>query len=213
VSIELSEAVRSRPVVIATNNAHKLDELRRIWDESGLVISIASLGDYPVYPEPDENAGTFEGNALIKARAAAAATGEIAVADDSGIAVDLLGGMPGVRSARWAGVGASAQASLDLLIAQLSDTSFEERTARFVCAMALVTPQGGEYVAEGTMEGNLVLEPKGENGFGYDPVFVAKGQNCTNGELTPAQKDALSHRGKAARALIPYLKKVLAGVE
>jgi XTP/dITP diphosphohydrolase len=195
--------------VVATSNAHKVAELRRIWAAAGLAFEFASLNDFPGYVEPREDARTFAGNALIKARAAAAATGLVAVADDSGIEVELLNWMPGVRSARWAGMGASAEDSLRLLIAQLADTTFAERAARFTCAMALVAADGSEQVVEGVMPGHLVLEPQGANGFGYDPVFVTEGCEVTNGELSDAQKDALSHRGQAARALVPYLRAVL----
>jgi XTP/dITP diphosphohydrolase len=196
-------------IVVASSNAHKLAELKRIWAAAGLEFEFRSLADYPGYPEPADDGRTFAQNALIKARAACAYTGLAAVADDSGIEVDLLNGMPGVRSARWAGVGASAQASLELLIAQLADTAYEDRTARFNCAMALVAPDGSEQVVSGVMPGHLVLEPQGSNGFSYDPVFVTDGQSVTNGVLTDAQKDALSHRGQAARALVPYLREAL----
>ncbi|MDR1791407.1 MAG: RdgB/HAM1 family non-canonical purine NTP pyrophosphatase [Propionibacteriaceae bacterium] len=195
-------------IVIASSNPHKLDELRRIWAGAGLDLELKSLADFPGYVEPVENGRTFEANALIKARAAAEFTGLPAVADDSGIEVELLNWMPGVRSARWAGVGASPAASLQLLIDQLADTEYEDRVARFTCAMALVTPDGEERVVTGVMPGHLVLEPQGSNGFGYDPIFVTDGQQVTNGILTDAQKDALSHRGKAARAMAEYLRKL-----
>ncbi|MBI5027662.1 MAG: RdgB/HAM1 family non-canonical purine NTP pyrophosphatase, partial [Actinobacteria bacterium] len=170
---------------------------------------VRGLDAFPAYPEPAETERTFEGNALLKARAAVAATGHIAVADDSGLEVDLLNGMPGVRSARWSGPEATDSRNLDLLIAQLTDTADADRTARFVCAMALVTPDGGEHLVRGVMEGRLVLEPRGSNGFGYDPIFVADGNTVTNAELTPEQKDAISHRGQAVRAIVPVLSDLL----
>jgi XTP/dITP diphosphohydrolase len=195
--------------VLATNNAKKLAELRRLVAEQHLDLEVLGLADLPAYPEPDETERTFEGNALLKARAAAAATGEIAVADDSGIEVDLLNGMPGVRSARWSGPEATDQRNLELLIAQLADTDAVDRTGRFVCAMALVTPSGTEHLVRGVMEGRLVLEPRGTNGFGYDPIFIADGNTVTNAELSPAEKDAISHRGRAVLAIVPLLSELL----
>ena len=140
-----------------------------------------------------------------------AATGLPAVADDSGLEVDLLNGMPGVRSARWSGPEATDQGNLDLLVAQLAGTAPADRAARFVCAMALVTPAGEEHLVRGVMAGHLVLEPRGTNGFGYDPIFVAEGNQVTNAELSPEQKDAISHRGRAVRAIVPLLRTTLGG--
>ena len=196
-------------VVVATHNAKKAVELHRVLEAEGVPAHVVGLDEVAPYPEPDETERTFEGNALIKARAAAQATGHLAVADDSGLEVDLLNGMPGVRSARWAGKGAGDQANLDLLIAQLADAQPDERMARFVCAMALVTPSGEEYVVRGEMPGRLVLEPRGRHGFGYDPIFVADGNTVTNAELEPADKDAISHRGKAVRAIVPLLRPLV----
>lgn len=198
-------------VVVATHNTKKAAELRRVLEAEGVPAQVVGLDEVPPYPEPPETERTFEGNALIKARAAARATGHTAIADDSGLEVDLLNGMPGVRSARWAGPGAGDQANLDLLIAQLSDTLPADRTARFVCAMALVTPHGVERVVRGVMPGRLVLEPRGDNGFGYDPIFVADGKTLTNAELTAAEKDAISHRGQAVRAIVEPLVAQLKG--
>ena len=192
-------------VVLATNNAKKLAELRRLVDEQQLDLTVLGLADVAAYPEPAETERTFEGNALLKARACRDATGEPALADDSGIEVDLLNNMPGVRSARWAGKGATDQQNLDLLIAQLADTDPAERTGRFVCAMAYAAPDGTEHVLRATMEGHLVSTPVGANGFGYDPIFVADGNTRTNAELSPAEKDAISHRGKAVRAMLHWL--------
>jgi XTP/dITP diphosphohydrolase len=192
-------------VVVATHNAKKAAELKRVLAASGMDADVHGLDDFPGYPEPAETERTFEGNALIKARAAVAATGHLAVADDSGLEVDLLNGMPGVRSARWSGPGATDKGNLDLLIAQLADTAEADRTARFVCAMALVTPAGAVHIVRGEMPGHLMLEPRGVNGFGYDPIFVADGNTVTNAELTPEQKDAISHRGQAVRAMLPHL--------
>lgn len=196
-------------VVVATHNAKKAAELHRVLAAAGVDSDVRGLDAFAAYPEPAETERTFEGNALLKARAAVAATGTLAVADDSGLEVDLLNGMPGVRSARWSGPDATDQRNLELLIAQLADTEPADRTARFVCAMALVTPTGEEHIVRGVMEGRLVLEPRGGNGFGYDPIFIAEGNQVTNAELTPEQKDAISHRGQAVRAVVPLLLQAL----
>ncbi|MBK8462120.1 MAG: RdgB/HAM1 family non-canonical purine NTP pyrophosphatase [Nigerium sp.] len=193
-------------LVLATHNAKKLRELRRIAEAAGVGVRVLGLDDLPSYPEPAETERTFEGNALIKARAAASATGLPALADDSGIEVDVLNTMPGVRSARWAGPGASDADNLDLLLRQIDDVPDAERTARFVCAMALVLPDGTEHVLRATMEGWLGRDKRGQNGFGYDPAFVAEGHAQTNGELAPDAKDAISHRGKAVRAMLAHLR-------
>lgn len=198
-------------VVVATHNAKKAAELHRVLAAAGVDADVRGLDAFAAYPEPAETERSFAGNALLKARAAVAATGHVAVADDSGLEVDLLNGMPGVRSARWSGPDATDRRNLDLLIAQLTDTADADRTARFVCAMALVTPEGAEHLVRGVMEGRLVLEPRGANGFGYDPIFVADGNVVTNAELTPEQKDAISHRGQAVRAIVPLLTEVLEG--
>lgn len=192
-------------IVLATHNAKKLAELQRIFAQSDLGIEVVGLGDVASYPEPEETERTFEGNALIKARAAAAATGFPALADDSGLEVDVLNQMPGVRSARWAGPGSSDEENLALLLKQLTDVPDADRTARFVCAMALVLPDGSEHVESGDMPGRMARQPKGSNGFGYDPGFIAAGHELTNGELTSSQKDAISHRGKAIRAMVAHL--------
>lgn len=196
-------------VVVATHNAKKATELHRVLAAAGVDADVQGLDAFPAYPEPAETERTFEGNALLKARAAVAATGQLAVADDSGLEVDLLNGMPGVRSARWSGPGATDQRNLALLLAQLADTAEADRTARFVCAMALVTPAGEEHLVRGVMDGHLVLEPRGTNGFGYDPIFVAGDNTVTNAELTAEQKDAISHRGQAVRAMVPLLQAAL----
>jgi XTP/dITP diphosphohydrolase len=203
----------SRRVVLATNNVKKLAELRRLVAAEAPDIEVLGLSDVAAYPEPAETDRTFEGNALLKARACAAATGLAALADDSGLAVDVLNQMPGVRSARWAGPGASDAENNALLLRQLEDVPPAERTARFVCAMALVLPDGTEHVRLGEMRGRLAVSPAGQNGFGYDPLFVAEGYDMTNGELDPATKDAISHRGRAVRAILPVLIAELRGME
>jgi XTP/dITP diphosphohydrolase len=195
-------------LVLATRNAAKLDELRRIL--APLVdVSVVGLGDLPPYPEVPETGATFEENALIKAREAVARTGLPAVADDSGLAVDALNGMPGVLSARWAGSAASDQANLGLVLEQIADVPDERRGAAFECAAVLVTPGGAEQTVRGTVTGTLLRSPRGSNGFGYDPIFVPDGETRTTAEMTAAEKDAISHRGKAFRALAPLIASAL----
>lgn len=200
-------------LVLATHNAHKLGELRAILAPSlpGLdPAAVVGAGDVGA-PEPVEDGVTFAENALLKARALAAFTGLPAVADDSGLAVDVLGGAPGIFSARWAGRHGDDAANLDLLLAQLRDVRPEHRGARFVCAAALVTPDGFEHVETGALVGTLAAAPRGAHGFGYDPVLVPTGEERTCAELDPAEKNAISHRGQAFRALAPTLVRVLGG--
>jgi XTP/dITP diphosphohydrolase len=200
-------------VVLATRNAKKLDELRRIMAAEAKEVQVFGLDDVAEYPEPAETERTFEGNALLKARACVAATRLPALADDSGLAVDVLNQMPGVRSARWAGPGASDEENNALLLRQLEDVPPAERTARFICAMALVLPDGTEHVRLGEMRGRLAVSPAGHHGFGYDPLFVAEEYTMTNGELEPSAKDAISHRRRAVRAIVPVLVAELRRLE
>ena len=197
----------STRILLATRNAKKLVELRRILDEAlgNGAIELVGLGDLADYPEAPEIGLTFAENALLKAREAVRHTGLPSVADDSGIAVDALNGMPGVFSARWSGKHGDDLANLRLVLAQVGDVPEEHLGAAFVCAAALVRPDGREQVVHGEMRGRLVREPRGENGFGYDPIFVADGYDRTNAELPPAEKDTISHRGKAFRALAALL--------
>ncbi|GAB3624043.1 RdgB/HAM1 family non-canonical purine NTP pyrophosphatase [Mariniluteicoccus endophyticus] len=195
-------------VVLATNNAKKLTELRRVLDGSG--IEVLGLSDVASYPEPAETEDTFEGNALIKARAAVEATGLPALADDSGIAVDALNGMPGVRSARWSGPEATDASNVDLLLAQLHDLPAEKRGARFVCAIAFCLPDGSSHLQVGEVKGTVATERCGDNGFGYDPLFVPVGETRTTAEMTSEEKDAISHRGQAVRAMVPVVIETLA---
>lgn len=192
-------------VVLATHNAKKLAELRRLAKASGGGFEVLGLEDVASYPEPAETEWTFEGNALLKARECVHRTRLPALADDSGLEVDAFNGMPGVRSARWAGAGASDADNLDLLLRQLADVPDVHRAAKFVCAMALVLPDGTEHVVRGEMPGRLGRDKRGGNGFGYDPAFIAEGQARTNAELTPEAKDAISHRGKAVRAMVAHI--------
>jgi XTP/dITP diphosphohydrolase len=198
-------ARHDQTVVLATYNRGKLSELQRILAAAAPGVVVLGLSDVPAYPQPAETEPTFQGNALVKARACVAATGLSALADDSGLEVDVLHGMPGVRSARWAGPDATDEENNELLLRQLADVAENARTARFVCAMALVLPDGTEEVRTGVMSGRLSVSAVGENGFGYDPLFVADGNTATNGELDPAGKDAISHRGHAVRAIVPVL--------
>ncbi|KSW19619.1 non-canonical purine NTP pyrophosphatase [Cellulomonas sp. B6] len=198
-------------LVLATHNAHKVGELRAILAPAlpGLdPAAVVGARDVRA-PEPVEDGVTFEQNALIKARALAAATGLPAVADDSGLSVDVLGGAPGIFSARWAGRHGDDAANLALLLAQLADIAPEHRAARFVCAAALVTPDGVEHVEVGTLEGTLAAAPRGVHGFGYDPVLVPSGDTRTCAELTPDEKNEISHRGQAFRALVPHVVAAL----
>jgi XTP/dITP diphosphohydrolase len=192
-------------VLLATRNPHKLAELRRILADLQPDLRVIGLDDAAPYDEVPETAATFADNALTKARVGALATGLITVADDSGLAVDALNGMPGVLSARWSGRHGDDAANLRLLLDQIVDVPDGRRGAAFVCAAALATPSGGQVVVEGQMPGRLVRQPRGHNGFGYDPIFVADGKTLTNGELPPAEKDAISHRGKALRAIAPHI--------
>jgi XTP/dITP diphosphohydrolase len=198
------------PILLASRNAKKVAELRRILAPELPDVEVLGLDDVAPYPETPETGATLAENALLKARDGFAHSGLPTIADDSGLAVDALNGMPGVLSARWSGGHGDDEANLRLVLAQLADTPDERLGASFVCAAALVGP-AGEVVVDGRMPGRLVRAPKGDNGFGYDPIFVATGHNVTNGELEPALKDAISHRGQALRALRPHLLASLRG--
>ncbi|MFB9905851.1 RdgB/HAM1 family non-canonical purine NTP pyrophosphatase [Allokutzneria oryzae] len=196
-------------VLLASRNAKKLGELRRILEaENVRGVEIIGLDEVPPFEEAPETGATFEENALAKARDAVAATGLPTIADDSGIAVDALNGMPGVLSARWAGGHGDDAANTALVLAQLSDTPDERRGGGFVCAAALVLPTGEEHVVRGEWRGVLARKPSGTNGFGYDPIFVPAGGDRTSAEMDPAEKDAASHRGLAMRALLPHLREL-----
>jgi XTP/dITP diphosphohydrolase len=200
-------------VVLATRNAAKLRELARILgaeDHGGTQIRLAGLEEFPDAPDVPETGATFEANALLNARAIADHTGLPAVADDSGLCVDALNGMPGVLSARWAGGHGDDRANLNLVLAQVADVPDSHLGARFVCAAALVMPGPGarEWVVTGQVEGRLVREPRGSGGFGYDPIFLPDGFDQTTAEMTPEAKDAISHRGRAFRALTPFITEI-----
>lgn len=195
-------------LVLATRNQAKLAELRRILAPL-VAVEVIGLADVPPYEEVPESGATFEENALIKAREAVLRTGLPAVADDSGLTVEALNGMPGVLSARWAGARASDPANLQLVLDQIADGPDDRRGAAFVCAAVLVTPAGTEHVVRGEMTGTLLRVPRGSNGFGYDPIFVPTGDTRSTAEMTPAEKDAVSHRGQAFRALAPLVATAL----
>jgi XTP/dITP diphosphohydrolase len=203
-------------LVLATRNAHKVTELRRILaavpdlaPDGPLPVELIGMDAYPDVPDVVETGVTFAENALLKAHAAAAATGLPAIADDSGLAVDVLGGSPGVFSARWSGQHGDDVANLQLLLAQIADVPDQYRQAHFACVAAFARPDGKEHVVRGQLPGLVIRAPRGSNGFGYDPIFVHDGETRTNAELTAAEKDAVSHRAKAFQALAAVLPGLL----
>jgi XTP/dITP diphosphohydrolase len=190
--------------VLATRNAHKVAELSRILSGAGAGVRLVGLDSFPDAPDVPETGLTFADNALLKARAIAAHTRCPAIADDSGLCVDALHGMPGVFSARWSGRHGDDRANLSLVLGQLEDVS--QRGAQFICVAALALPGGrSEWTATGVLAGSLARVPRGTGGFGYDPIFVPDGSELTTAELSPEEKDAISHRGRALRALAPVI--------
>ena len=197
-------------VFLASRNAKKLAEIERILRAHLSAVEVLGLDDVPAYEEPVEDQPTFEGNALLKARAALAHTGLPSLADDSGLCVDALNGMPGVLSARWSGTPKSDKRNNALLLSQLEDVPDERRGAHFTCAVAFCHPTAGELVVEGRMDGHVIRETRGSGGFGYDVVFVAaEHPGPTTAELSVADKDAISHRGKALREIAPRVAALL----
>ena len=195
-------------IFLASANSKKILEMQRILAEHVPDIQVLGIGDVEGYVEPVEDEPTFEGNALLKARAGVAATGLASIADDSGLCVDALNGMPGVLSARWSGPPKSDERNNELLLAQLADVPDERRGAHFACAVAWVLPDGRERVVEGRMPGHIIRESRGSGGFGYDVIFVADEHaeaGLTSAELDPSEKDRISHRGRALRELAPYV--------
>jgi XTP/dITP diphosphohydrolase len=208
-------------LVLATHNRGKLPELTRILGAAGVPVELTGLGDFPGAPDVRETGATFAENALLKARAIADFTGLPSVSDDSGLCVDALNGMPGVLSARWSGGHGDDEGNLRLVLGQLGDVPEERRGAHFACFAALVLPSGREHISEGAVHGRLIGDPRGTNGFGYDPIFVpdpaelteagldggpgAPLAGLTTAELDPAVKDRISHRGKALRSLAPVI--------
>ena len=196
-------------VVLASRNRHKIIEMRRILMELGLDIDLAGTDEFPQLPDVEETGTSFAANALLKAREVCKFTGLPAIGDDSGLSVDALNGMPGIYSARWAGTHGRDDDNLRLLIAQLDHVPANRRGAAFHCAVAVATPQGDERIVEGIVEGTLIGTPRGANGFGYDPIFVPTGYEITTAEMSDEDKDAISHRGRALRALAPVLGELL----
>lgn len=199
------EAATLPRLVLATANPAKLAELTRILQAGRVTVDLVGLGGFPGAPEVRETGATFAENALLKARAIAEFTGLPAVADDSGLCVDALNGMPGVLSARWSGKHGDDEANLWLVLGQLADVPDDRRGAQFACSAALVLPAGREHVSEGIMRGRLIHEPRGENGFGYDPIFLPDSAELTTAQMSSDAKDRISHRGKALRHLAPVI--------
>ncbi len=194
-----------KPLLIGSNNRKKAAELAALLE--GMPYAVKVLGDFPPVEEPAEDADTFEGNAMKKARYYAAKHGVACVADDSGLVVDALDGAPGVHSARYAGAHGDDEANIEKLLDALAETPWHERTARFVCCAAYVEPgSDAVHIETGTVEGHISVEPFGDNGFGYDPVFVPENHDCTFAEMDPEDKHAISHRGRAFEKLRNYLE-------
>lgn len=196
-------------LIIATHNVGKLAELRDILaaEVAGINPETIVTAEQWNVPDVKEDGTTFAANALLKARAVSQATGVPAVADDSGLAVNIMGGSPGIFSARWSGRHGDDEANNRLLLAQLSDIPERRRGAQFVCAAAFVSPSGFEHIADGVMKGRLLAEPRGEAGFGYDPLFLPDGYDRSAAELSADEKNAISHRGQALQALASVISE------
>ena len=194
-------------IIIATKNSGKVDEIKKILKD--LPFDVKCMKDVGMDDEIDECGTTFEENAMIKAKYIFDKTGSLVIADDSGLEIDYLNGEPGIYSARFAGENASYEEKINLMLSRLEGVSFEDRTARFVCAVAVCLPDGGEFVVRDTCEGYIALEPKGENGFGYDPIFYMKEYDMTTAQLEPDEKNRISHRGKALKKMEKKLKDML----
>ncbi len=196
-------------LVLATRNRGKIVELERILAGAGLDVELVGVDAFPEVGDVAETGASFADNALLKARAVAGAVRLPAVADDSGLCVDALNGMPGILSARWAGRHGDDTANLELVLAQLADVPDERRGGHFACAAALALPDGRDEVVEGRLDGVIIRSPRGTNGFGYDPIFVPSGEERTTAEMSADEKDAISHRGRAFRALAPRVAALL----
>jgi XTP/dITP diphosphohydrolase len=197
-----------RPIILATRNPHKLREVRQILRAAGWDFDLRGLDQYPDAPDVPETAATFADNAVAKAVAVAKHTGLVTVADDSGLEVDALGGRPGVMSNRFAGPGADDAARIGKLLGMMRGVARAKRTARFRCAAAVAAPAGDVTVVEGVAEGWIAESPRGERGFGYDPAFVPRRHRRTFAQMTPAEKNRISHRGHAFRAAAPLLARM-----
>ncbi|MGH3416185.1 MAG: RdgB/HAM1 family non-canonical purine NTP pyrophosphatase [Actinocrinis sp.] len=196
-------------VVLATRNAHKVSELRAILASTGVAVELVGVSEFPDLPDVPETGVTFAENALLKAAETARRTGLPSIADDSGLCVDVLGGAPGIFSARWAGKHGDDPANLDLLLAQIADIADEHRRAHFACAAALALPDGTEVVREGRIDGVLLHARRGANGFGYDPIFRPDGFELTTAEMPAQEKNQISHRTRAFQALSRDLATLL----
>lgn len=197
----------SQKIVIASRNEHKIEEMRRILEQAGFDWELVGTAEFPDLSDIEETGSTFAANAMLKARGVSEFTGLPAVGDDSGLCVDALNGMPGILSARWSGSHGNDRANLDLLLAQISQVPADRRNASFICAAAYVHPDGTEFVVEAAMNGTLIDSVRGENGFGYDPIFIPQGHQVTSAQMSSEEKDAISHRGKALAALVASLQK------
>ena len=209
-----SRKVGSAPMkklLLATRNKGKIEEFHRILEEIAPgEIELVGLDQFPDLADVEETGSTFEENALLKARQMSAATGLPAIADDSGLCVDALGGDPGIFSARWSGVHGDDEANLRKVLDQIKDVPDSDRTAYFICVAALVLVDGSSHCEEGRFHGRLLHHPVGENGFGYDPIFSPEGYSISSAQMSAADKDAISHRGKALRAIAPHVRKMVA---
>ena len=200
----------SQRLLLATRNQGKIVEFRRILDAlAPRKIELVGLDQFPDLHDVDETGTTFQENALLKAREMSEATGLPAIADDSGLCVDALNGDPGIFSARWAGSHGNDKANLEKVLDQLRDVTDEKRTAYFICVAALYLPNGTNLCEEGRFYGTILKSPVGENGFGYDPIFQPEGLAISSAQMSSEEKDAVSHRGKALRAIAPHVMSAL----
>ena len=205
--------VEMKKLLLATRNKGKIEEFRRILEEIAPgEIELVGLDQFPDLPDVAETGSTFEENALLKARQMSAATGLPAIADDSGLCVDALGGDPGIFSARWSGVHGDDEANLLKVLDQMKDVKGDDRSAYFICVAALALVDGISHCEEGRFLGRLLDHPVGENGFGYDPIFSPHGYTISSAQMSAEEKDAISHRGKALRAIAPHVRKMVAGL-
>lgn len=203
----------SKKLVIATRNAGKIAEFRRILDAiSHSAVELVGLDEFKNLVDVEETGATFEENALLKARYTAKMTGLPSISDDSGLCIDALGGAPGIFSARWAGAHGNDKANLEKVLEDLENVPDEERGAHFICATALVMPDGREIVKEERFEGNILRSPIGDQGFGYDPIFSPLGMEISSAQMSAEEKDAVSHRGKSLRAIAPHVIEMLGGL-
>jgi XTP/dITP diphosphohydrolase len=205
--------IAMKKLLLATRNMGKIEEFRRILEEIAPgEIELVGLDQFPDLPDVEETGSTFEENALLKARQMSAATGLPAIADDSGLCVDALGGDPGIFSARWSGVHGDDEANLLKVLDQMKEVKGDDRSAYFICVAALALVDGRSHCEEGRFIGRLLDHPVGENGFGYDPIFSPHGYTISSAQMSAEEKDAISHRGKALRAIAPHVRKMVAGL-